>query len=315
MLNSMTGLLEMMRLPMTKPVLLYNQSELRNRRGILGLTELITNLINSDLFQIGNHSEKLSAPRSECSATLFYEGKKILLDVWEYDNPAWTEEAYACNYDLIIKLQHKTMSDSYLKMKCDKKKILPKLSDLEKQQHRDKIVTWTFFPSKLMDKYVDVNLPIERKGYFCGKFWKCRHQYKEKLIQNGFDFVESYRDPECKEPIIVPDDEYLHKMMTSKFGIVLAGRSSHLTDAKNRREIDYMIMKKPLLINYKPNYYNKLIEGVHYIYFDLTTDLSKLDQQYDLTQIANNAYEWYLKNATPIGSANVFMQIMKEKFG
>jgi hypothetical protein len=46
---------------------------------------------------------------------------------------------------------------------------------------------------------------------------------------------------------------------------VLAGRASMVTDAKNRREIDYMMLKKPLLLNYKPKYYDEMIEGKHYI--------------------------------------------------
>jgi hypothetical protein len=109
------------------------------------------------------------------------------------------------------------------------------------------------------------------------------------------------------------DDEFVRHMKRSKFGIVLAGRASMVTDAKNRREIDYMMLKKPLLLNYKPKYYDEMIEGKHYIYFDQETDLKDLENRYNIEEIAENGYQWYLRNVPPEAAAKTFRQILSDK--
>ena len=76
-----------------------------------------------------------------------------------------------------------------------------------------------------------------------------------------------------------------------------------------------MLLKKPLLLNYKPYYYNPLVNGKHYIYINEKTDLTKLDKLYNIREIADNAYQWYLDNASPMGAAKTFLQIMNDKFG
>ena len=102
-------------------------------------------------------------------------------------------------------------------------------------------------------------------------------------------------------------------MQTSRYGLVLAGRATPITDPKNRREIDYLMLGKPLLINYKPFYYNEFEAGKHYIYIDENTDIKSLDKMYNIDEIAKNGYEWYLQNATPEAIPKTFVQIMQEK--
>jgi len=104
-------------------------------------------------------------------------------------------------------------------------------------------------------------------------------------------------------------------MRTSKYGLCLHGRGSHFTEAKNRREIDYMLLKKPLLLNYDPNYYNSMIDGKHYIKINEKTSLENLEKEYNIDEIAQNGYQWYKDNASPMGAANTFLQIMKDRFG
>lgn len=93
----------------------------------------------------------------------------------------------------------------------------------------------------------------------------------------------------------------------------MAGRATPITDPKNRREIDYLMLGKPLLINYKPFYYNEFEAGKHYIYIDENTDIKSLDKMYNIDEIAKNGYEWYLQNATPEAIPKTFVQIMQEK--
>ena len=75
------------------------------------------------------------------------------------------------------------------------------------------------------------------------------------------------------------------------------------------------MMKVPLLINYKPLYYNELIEGYHYIYIDEETNLTELESKYDLEAMAERAYEWYLENATPDGLAKTFKNMVLTRLG
>jgi len=153
---------------------------------------------------------------------------------------------------------------------------------------------------------------VERIGFFCGKKWKSRNKMYDKLEKEGIEFIISNQGLRFGKSLKV--EEYLHRMMTSKYGIVLKGRGSHCTEAKNRREIDYMILRKPLLLNYKPTYYNPLVENIHYIYIDENTDFGIIDKEHDIDQIAANAFEWYKENASPMGAAKTFKQIMKDRF-
>ena len=118
-----------------------------------------------------------------------------------------------------------------------------------------------------------------------------------------------------EENIKITDEDFLRKMRESKFGIVLPGRGSWATETKNRREIDYMMMKKPLLMTYSPTYYNPLVEGTHYIRWDKEESIEKIQDKYDIKAIAENGHKWYLDNASPLGVAKTFIQIAKEKFG
>ena len=117
---------------------------------------------------------------------------------------------------------------------------------------------------------------------------------------------------ELPEGKVIDNTEYLEKMLTSKYGVVLAGRSTAVTDSKNRREIDYMMMKKPLLLNYHPYYYDPLIPGKHYIYIEEDVNIRDIDNEYDVNLIAENGYQWYLRNASPEGIVNSFISIFHD---
>ena len=154
--------------------------------------------------------------------------------------------------------------------------------------------------------------PIESSCFFCGKDWKCRHGMLKSLNEQNIECIVSDQGLRFGKKIKI--ESYLHKMLSSRYGLILHGRNTALTDCKNRREIDYMIMHKPLLLNYKPFYYDHLIEGTHYIYIDEKTKIDSLSDMYNTEEIEHNAYEWYKRNATPMGAANIFLRIMQEKF-
>jgi len=277
--------------------------------------EILHYLSDSDLFDISFHTDHIKAFKGQMGTILYYQDKKVYLDLWEYPTPSYSPSCTNANLDLVIKLQHKVMTKENLTRFCKRKNILMHLSDEERQAYIDKFIPWTFFASRLLLPFVGKEiepLPIERLGFFCGKVWKSRLSMKAHLEECGIEYTKSSQEVRSGRPLT--DAEFLHKMKTSKYGIVLKGRGSMFTEAKNRREIDYMMLKKPLLLNYKPYYYDPLIDGKHFIYIDEKTDFENLDKLYNIDEIANNGYEWYKRNASPMGVAESFLRIMNDKF-
>lgn len=294
----------------TLPTLKINLSQIGNNGGTLGFDYIVGSLRDSSLFNIEDHNETINPAKGSRGTILYFNGKKIYLDFWEYSAPTHTPEILNANFDIIIKLQHKMVSDdSYLRF-IKAKGMFPCVSEDDLLNFLHKIVSWTFFPSKNMFPYVGkedelVSLPIEQLGFFCGRNWKARHSMKAKLDSEDVKYI-------CNEVegARISDEEFIHLMLSSKFGIVLPGRSTFVSDSKNRREIDYMMMRKPMLISYRPYYYDPLIDGKHYIFINEKTNFKTLDEMYNMEEMAECAYQWYQRNATPQGVANSFMQIM-----
>jgi len=301
-----------------KPSLVINKDYVfTNSYNTLG-PEMLTYVANSGLFDVTYHQEHLNTGKGERGTIVYYNGKKVYVDFWEYLMPTYTKGTSDAKFDLIIKLQHYNYTVEYFESRCQKKQTLTFLTPEQRAEFIKKIVPWTFFCSRMMRQFIGkedqiVPVPVDKLGFFCGKLWKCRNAMKEKFDKEGVEYTRSSQEWRSQRPLT--DDEYIQKMKSSKFGVVLAGRRSWFTEGKNRREADYMILKKPLLMNYKPCYYNPLIEGKHYIYFDLNTNLKEIENQYNIDEIAKNGYEWYKENMSPEGCAKSFLKIMTDKFG
>lgn len=305
---------------MSKPTLVIEKREFNNNgrtRG-LGMKELLHFLHDSDLFDISFHDDKIRAAKCQMGTLLYYQDKKVYLDVWEYQTPTYTSQVIDANLDLIIKLQNKPIPMNTFHKFCRRKGIFQDISKEERETFRNKIVPWTFFASRLMMKWAGKeeelpDFPIEQEGFFCGKVWKNRIKMKAHMEAEGVEYTKSSQEVKSGRPLT--DEEYLRKMGTSKYGIVLAGRGSLFAQGKNRREIDYMMLKKPLLLNYDPYYYDPLVDGTHYIKIDEKTSFKDLEMMYNIEEIAKNGYEWYKRNASPMGAAKSFLRIMNDKFG
>jgi hypothetical protein len=287
-----------------------------NSRIALGMSYIFNSIINSENFDVSFHEDYLDVFRGGQGSIIYVGNKKIYMDFWEYTAPTYSSEVFNANFDLIIKLQHpNTPIDNYYRY-CKRKNLLKEFNDEQKKEFWNKIIPFTFFPNKVMEKYVGNEneigtLPTDKFGFFCGKGWKCRHRITEVLKKENIEC--NYSDQAEQGGKVITDEEFLNKMKSSKFGIVLAGRSTGITDSKNRREIDYMMMKKPILMNYKPFYYNPMVEGRHYIFIDEKTDFKNIESMYNIDEIALNGHEWYLNNASRNGIANTFKQILIEK--
>jgi len=305
---------------MPKSLLRINKSNVtaQHRNRTLGMRELLLSLVESNLFDISYHNDTLSTLRGERASIIYYNDKKIYLDLWEYCSPTYTTNAYDANFDLIIKLQDKPLTRDIVEKWSKRKGLLNQISAEERWEYTQKIIPWTFFPSRLMLKFVGQEeslqqSPVDKLGFFCGKAWRYRKNMMQKIKDAGMEVTKSKQEHRFTRPL--NDKDYLKRMQTSKYGIILKGKASYYTEGKNRREIDYMMLKKPLLMNYKPYYYNPLVEGEHYIYIDEKTDYNNLENLYNIKEIANNGYEWYKNNASKYGAAKVFLQIMNDKFG
>jgi hypothetical protein len=298
-----------------KPTLSLGKLDLENPWGTLGMVELLSCLKNSGQFEVSYHNQRFNACRCERGTTLFCNDKKIYLDLWDYATPTYTEDTFNANFDLIIKLQQMAITEEEFEKQCLINKMFISHTQEERKNFIRKVVPWTFFCSKMMKPFIGKEdqiktVPIERFGFFCGKDWRCRRVIKAKLLKEGIPYLQS--DQETNKLPFTSED-YLHWMKSSKFGIVIHGRGAWLSEGKNRREIDYMMLKKPLLLNYKPNYYNPLVEGKHYIYIDQNTDFKNLETLYNISEMAMNGFQWYKDNASQDGIVKTFLQIMRDR--
>jgi hypothetical protein len=280
------------------------------------MTELLTYLIQSDLFEVSYHNEKFQVMRAEMATVIYFNDKKIYLDLWDYSTPTFTGEVFNANFDLILKLQIRNATPEQFEAECQKHNFCLDVDAEKRKLFYDKIVPWTFFCSRNMRQFIgkedDIKpLPIERLAFFCGKDWRCRKHMKAKILQEGLEYLSSDQELHQKP---LSDDELFQKMKSSKYGLIIHGRGGFFCEGKNRREIDYMMLKKPLLLNYKPCYYNPLVEDKHYIYVDTNTNFKDIENHYNIDEIASNGYQWYKDNASPEGVAKTFLQIMKDKF-
>lgn len=300
-----------------KPKLLLHKGQTASpSMGTLGMGYTLRSLRDSGLFDIEWHDYFRTACRDYRATTVFLEGKKIYLDFWEYPTPTFTEEVYNDNYDLIIKLQWRKFTLDEFYAECQKQKYLVSKSKDEIKSFFDKIIPLSFFPSRMFEKYVNNEKSlwsnaVEIDGFFCGKDWRCRRFGKKMVLSNGMEYINS--DQEIRN--IISDEQFIGKMKSSKYGIVLPGRGSWATDTKNRREIDYMMMKKPILMTYAPFYYNELVPGHHYIKWEPKMKVKDIENNFDLNIVAANGYKWYLDNVSPMGLASTFLKACKERLG
>ena len=304
-----------------KPKLKLNKSQFDHPGSTLGMKQFLRGIGESPIFDVEFHDEYIDAMRGLRGTVIYYNDKKIYLDLWEYPTPSHTMAVYSAGFDMIIKIQHRGDLDAGTYNRyCNRKRFMKGITNEDRAEYLKKFVNWTFFSSHMLSPFIGKedelqkeNYPIERDCFFCGKGWKCRGTMFNALKAQGIDCQVS--NQEIRSGKVISQADYLHMMKSSKYGLVLRGRSSILTDCKNRREIDYMMLKKPLIMDYQPHYYNPLVAGKHFILIDQNTRIDSLNTMYNIEKIAQEGYEWYKQNATPEAIPKTFLQIMNERFG
>ena len=170
-----------------------------------------------------------TSSKSPMGSVIYVNDKKIYLDVWEYGSPTFLIETIKENFDLIIKLQLSKLSvDSYMNHKT-LKALVAECGEFKFREFVGKMTPWTFFPSSSFERFsgkeqdLIKNKSENRLAFFCGKFWKSRHVALNKLREDNLELIESDR----KMLKSISDVELIEKMLDSRIGLVLAGRSGN----------------------------------------------------------------------------------------
>ena len=281
----------------------------------LGLPLFLHAIKTSDLFDVGYHDEVCLPRHITLQSVLVCNGKKVLLDTYESAYTTCAKEVMKGDYALILKLQHKNMPLEDIV--CFLSSITKEYSPDELHAFYNKTVPWTFFHSRMFERdwlkdAMYTPSSHNKVGFFCGRGWDRRQARIAELRQCGLEVL-------CSNHGGVPDmrlrnKDFIDRMLSSRLGIIMEGIDSPITDGKNRREMDYMLVRKPIVMDYKPCYYNPLVPGKHYIYWDRNiADISAEYTDADLAEIEHNAHEWYTKNASRHGMASSLHQILCEQ--
>ena len=145
-------------------------------------------------------------------AMSIHKSQGMSIDVAEIDAG---EDIFECGQTYVALSRVKSLEGLYLSS-FDVTKI--KMNNKVKEFY-NKIVTWTFFPSKLMIPYVGKEnelrpIVTEQIGFFFGKNWRCRRHMKAKLEKEGIIYINR---EENGINVSISDEKYLHLMLSSEF--------------------------------------------------------------------------------------------------
>ena len=184
---------------------------------------------------------------------------------------------------------------------------------------KNKAVNWIFWarsPRKLNYYANTQNLSfVERtiESIFIGKIENnIQAQYRLKY-PNIEKSIELYIMHKPEEPYKYNQDEYLSLLKQSKFGLCLRGFGP-----KCNREIELIGLGTVPIVATEvdmSNYYDPLIENVHYFRFNNVDDIKKIIENCDenkWTKMSNACIEWYNKNCSIKGSFMTTQKIIKD---
>ena len=179
---------------------------------------------------------------------------------------------------------------------------------------KDKAYNWIFWgrrPAILEEMSKNILSYNERiiKSIFIGKIENAV-QNKYRTIEDWDKYVEVYKMHLPNEKYIYTQDEYLHLLKKSKFGLSIRGYGP-----KCNREIELMALGTVPIIdnNVNMDYHNKPIENIHYFRINKPEEISKIINnctKEQWTEMSNACIKWYNDNCSCIGSFNVTMDII-----
>ena len=179
---------------------------------------------------------------------------------------------------------------------------------------KDKAYNWIFWgrrPAILEEMSKNILSYNERviKSIFIGKIENAV-QNKYRTIEDWGKYIEVYKMHLPNEKYIYTQDEYLHLLKKSKFGLSIRGYGP-----KCNREIELMALGTVPIIdnNVNMDYHNKPIENVHYFRINKPEEIVKIidncsEKQW--TEMSRACIKWYNDNCSCIGSFNITMDII-----
>lgn len=175
----------------------------------------------------------------------------------------------------------------------------------KKFKHESSWIFWGRNPKKLEEARNNLLSYRERtiKTFFAGKIENpLQHQKRTQTQVDWSRYIEDFSCPVNGERKYT-QEQYLEKVKQSKFGLCLPGYGN-----KCNREIELLglgtvpIITKGVDVS---DYFEPLIENVHYIYAedggDLLYKISRLTEE-DWIYLSESGLEWYERNCSPKGS-------------
>lgn len=185
----------------------------------------------------------------------------------------------------------------------------------KKFKHESSWIFWGRNPKKLEETRNNLLSYRERtiKTFFAGKIENpLQHQKRTQTQVDWSRYIEDFSCPVNGERKYT-QEQYLEKVKQSKFGLCLPGYGN-----KCNREIELLglgtvpIITKGVDVS---DYFEPLIENVHYIYAedggDLLYKISRLTEE-DWIYLSESGLEWYERNCSPSGSFETTMKIIDD---
>lgn len=238
-------------------------------------------------------------------------GEYIYLDCWDFSGPTW-----GVLHDLddkpelaaVIKIQMARGSE----WETDTPVVPWTMFHMDQQNYLENQEKYETIISHTTTAKIHGAVKGYRIGY-TGCMWRHREVWVEaiKKIPNS-DVTAWPRSQRKHRPGTFM--EWIHRVATWKIAIILQGKHDGRTEAKNRSEPQFASLNIPMILNYKPYYFNELTPGIHYIYCKAPEDLPECIRRAELLnpQSAFNANNWWWGNASARGIAHSFMQLMQK---
>ena len=244
--------------------------------------------------------------RSEQMTIVEVAGKRVLIDVWDFGNnmSAFLSMQNAPHVDLVLMIQrtreHSWPNDRGIK-------VLP--WTMFHTEH----ATWLRYILTYRNR-VRKTAKVYRSAFTGASRFHRRAPWVAALEHIEGVFLRTYEGSTANR--VGTLDDYISMILEWGSGIILKGGCHRYTDGKNRREVEFGGLGIPMILNYRPHYYDDLTPDKHYIYAETVEDLPGCIERANGEEGKVCAYEagqWWSRNAGNRGICESFMRIMHKE--
>lgn len=185
----------------------------------------------------------------------------FFIDDWDYSYPT----SYLDNPKVLYPYLKNNLPPTILKIQYSSNHK-EKYDNLY-NKYNIKVLPFIIFPNRYFNLGFDKWDSNKQHKYLCfhtGRQWRERSRWINYLKNNISEI------PQINTKLTT--QEYQSLLLDTKWGLVLKGKGI----GKNRREIEYMSIGMPLVLNYKPEYPFPYNANEHYVYLEKPKDIEKL---------------------------------------